>query len=58
MPRLRRPGRRQRLLLLGASTAGVAQLIEFLGEGTSGIIQRTDAKLYESKSGGRNRVAA
>lgn len=35
---------------------GVAQLNP--NEGTSGLIQRADAKLYESKSTGRNRVAA
>jgi len=35
---------------------GVAQLAD--GEGTSGLQQRADKKLYESKTGGRNRIAA
>ncbi len=51
----KKPGAPNTMLRVTASF-GVAQLID--GEGTSGIIQRTDAKLYESKSGGRNRVAA
>jgi diguanylate cyclase len=35
---------------------GVAQWRE--GEGTDALIKRVDAKLYEAKAGGRNRVAA
>ena len=51
----KKPGAPNTMLRVTASF-GVAQLAD--GEGTSGIIQRADAKLYESKSGGRNRVAA
>jgi diguanylate cyclase len=42
-------------LLKVTSSFGVAQLTN--GEGTSGLIARADAKLYEAKAGGRNRVA-
>jgi PleD family two-component response regulator len=34
----------------------VAELTD--GEGTSGLVARADSRLYEAKSGGRNRVAA
>ncbi len=51
----KKPGAPNTMLRVTASF-GVAQLID--GEGTSGLIQRADAKLYESKAGGRNRVAA
>ena len=51
----KKPGAPNTMLRVTASF-GVAQLSD--GEGTSGILQRADAKLYESKSGGRNRVAA
>ena len=51
----KKPGAPNTMLRVTASF-GVAQLID--GEGTSGLIQRSDAKLYESKSAGRNRVAA
>lgn len=51
----KKPGAPNTMLRVTASF-GVAQLSD--GEGTSGIIQRADAKLYESKSAGRNRVAA
>ena len=50
-----KPGAPNTLLRVTASF-GVAQLAD--GEGTSGLVSRTDAKLYEAKSGGRNRVAA
>jgi diguanylate cyclase len=42
-------------LLRVTSSFGVAELTN--GEGTSGLIARTDAKLYEAKAQGRNRVA-
>jgi diguanylate cyclase len=51
----KKPGAPNTMLKITASF-GVAQLHD--GEGTSGLIQRADAKLYESKVGGRNRVAA
>jgi diguanylate cyclase len=51
----KKPGAPNTMLKITASF-GVAQLND--GEGTSGLIQRADAKLYESKVGGRNRVAA
>jgi diguanylate cyclase len=51
----KKPGAPNTMLRITASF-GVAKLAD--GEGTSGIIQRADAKLYESKSTGRNRVAA
>ena len=51
----KKPGAPNTMARITASF-GVAQLSD--GEGTSGIIQRADVKLYESKSGGRNRVAA
>ena len=51
----RKPGAPNTMLRVTASF-GVAQLTD--GEGTSGLISRADAKLYESKSSGRNRVAA
>ncbi len=51
----KKPGAPNTMLRITASF-GVAQLAD--GEGTSGLLQRADAKLYESKSGGRNRVAA
>jgi diguanylate cyclase len=50
-----KPGAPNTLLRVTASF-GVAQLAE--GEGTSGLVSRADAKLYEAKSSGRNRVAA
>ena len=50
-----KPGAPNTSLRITASF-GVAQL--GVHEGTSGLIQRADAKLYESKSAGRNRVAA
>ena len=42
-------------MLRVTSSFGVAQLTN--GEGTSGLIARADAKLYEAKAQGRNRVA-
>jgi diguanylate cyclase len=51
----KKPGAPNTMLRVTASF-GVAQLSD--GEGTSGLISRADAKLYESKSKGRNRVAA
>lgn len=51
----KKPGAPNTMLRITASF-GVAQLAD--GEGTSGLLQRADAKLYESKSTGRNRVAA
>jgi diguanylate cyclase len=42
-------------MLRVTSSFGVAQLTS--GEGTSGLIARADAKLYEAKAAGRNRVA-
>jgi diguanylate cyclase len=42
-------------MLKVTSSFGVAELTN--GEGTSGLIARTDAKLYEAKAQGRNRVA-
>jgi diguanylate cyclase len=42
-------------MLRVTSSFGVAQMTN--GEGTSGLIARADAKLYEAKAGGRNRVA-
>jgi diguanylate cyclase len=43
-------------MLRVTSSFGVAVLQP--GEGTSGLIARADAKLYEAKAAGRNRVAA
>ena len=43
-------------MLRVTSSFGVAELTS--GEGTSGLIARADAKLYEAKAQGRNRVAA
>ena len=51
----KKPGAPNTMLRVTASF-GVAQLSD--AEGTSGLIQRADAKLYESKANGRNRVAA
>ncbi|MCB1432154.1 MAG: GGDEF domain-containing protein [Alphaproteobacteria bacterium] len=51
----KKPGAPNTMLKITASF-GVAQLND--SEGTSGLINRADAKLYASKSGGRNRVAA
>ncbi len=42
-------------MLRVTSSFGVAQMTP--GEGTSGLIGRADAKLYEAKAAGRNRVA-
>jgi diguanylate cyclase len=42
-------------MLRVTSSFGVAQMTN--GEGTSGLIARADAKLYEAKAQGRNRVA-
>jgi diguanylate cyclase len=42
-------------MLKVTSSFGVAELTN--GEGTSGLIARADAKLYEAKAQGRNRVA-
>jgi diguanylate cyclase len=50
-----KPGAPNTLLRVTASF-GVAELGD--GEGTSGLVARADAKLYEAKAGGRNRVAA
>lgn len=50
-----KPGAPNTMLRVTASF-GVAQLQP--GEGTSGLIARADAKLYEAKAGGRNRVSA
>lgn len=50
----KKPGAPNTMLRVTASF-GVAQLSD--GEGTSGLIGRADAKLYESKANGRNRVA-
>ena len=49
------PGAPNTMLKVTASF-GVAELND--SEGTSGLIARADAKLYESKAAGRNRVAA
>jgi diguanylate cyclase len=43
-------------MLRVTSSFGVALLAP--GEGTSGLIAKADAKLYEAKAGGRNRVMA
>jgi diguanylate cyclase len=51
----KKPGAPNTMLRVTASF-GVAELSD--AEGTSGLIQRADAKLYESKTNGRNRVAA
>ena len=50
-----KPGAPNTLLRVTASF-GVAQLAE--GEGTSSLVSRADARLYDAKTGGRNRVAA
>ncbi|MCA3559844.1 MAG: diguanylate cyclase [Aestuariivirga sp.] len=50
-----KPGAPNTLLRVTASF-GVAQLEG--SEGTSALVSRADAKLYEAKQGGRNRVAA
>ena len=44
------------LMLRVTSSFGVAQLQP--GEGTSSLISRADARLYDAKTSGRNRVAA
>ncbi|WP_373504018.1 GGDEF domain-containing protein [Aestuariivirga sp.] len=51
----KKPGAPNTMLRVTASF-GVAQLAD--GEGTRGLFERADAKLYESKAAGRNRVAA
>ena len=51
----KKPGAPNTMLRVTASF-GVAEVSD--GEGTSSLLQRADAKLYESKSSGRNRVAA
>ena len=51
----KKPGAPNTMLRVTASF-GVAELAE--GEGSRGLIERADAKLYESKAAGRNRVAA
>lgn len=51
----KKPGAPNTMLKVTASF-GVAELDD--SEGTSGLISRADAKLYESKAAGRNRVAA
>lgn len=43
-------------MLRVSASFGVAQLAQ--GEGTSSLISRADAKLYQAKADGRNRVAA
>lgn len=43
-------------MLRVTASFGIAQINP--GEGTSGLISRADTKLYEAKTGGRNRVAA
>lgn len=43
-------------MLRVTASFGVAQLAQ--GEGTSSLISRADAKLYQAKADGRNRVAA
>lgn len=50
-----KPGAPNTMLRVTASF-GVAQLAQ--GEGTSALVARADAKLYEAKQAGRNRVAA
>ena len=50
-----KPGAPNTMLRVTASF-GVAQLEAT--EGTSALVARADAKLYEAKQGGRNRVAA
>lgn len=50
-----KPGAPNTLLRVTASF-GVAQLAE--GEGTSSLVSRADARLYDAKTSGRNRVAA
>lgn len=50
-----KPGAPNTMLRVTASF-GVAQLAA--GEGTSALVARADAKLYEAKQSGRNRVAA
>ena len=50
-----KPGAPNTMLRVTASF-GVAQLES--AEGTSALVARADAKLYEAKQGGRNRVAA
>ncbi|WP_161957088.1 GGDEF domain-containing protein [Aestuariivirga litoralis] len=50
-----KPGAPNTMLRVTASF-GVAQLAG--GEGTSALVARADAKLYEAKQAGRNRVAA
>ena len=43
-------------MLQVTASFGVAQLLE--GEGTSALVARADARLYQAKQAGRNRVAA
>ena len=50
-----KPGAPNTMLRVTASF-GVAQLTP--GEGTSGLIARADAKLYEAKAAGRNKVSS
>ncbi len=50
-----KPGAPNTMLRVTASF-GVAQLAE--GEGTTALVARADARLYQAKQGGRNRVAA
>jgi diguanylate cyclase len=51
----KKPGAPNTMLRVTASF-GVAELTD--GESSSGLIKRADAKLYESKQAGRNRVTA
>jgi diguanylate cyclase len=44
------------MMLRVTASFGVAEIAD--GESTSALIQRADAKLYESKAKGRNRVTS